>query len=160
MVKTPFQTLQITSSMSNASVLFSQMNQKMLAGEHQIRAQQQLQRQQQEQQLREKLQRMKSEFDNEDEESEISDDDSDISTSSLKDNRNDPKKKSSLKKRNNVEKKSGGILKRKTCNRWTKKENDMLAKAIQLYGEKKWNDIAKYVGSKNSDQCSKSKLFV
>ena len=44
--------------------------------------------------------------------------------------------------------------KRKSCNRWTKNENELLIKAIEKYGEKKWNEIAKMVATKNSDQCN------
>jgi len=43
---------------------------------------------------------------------------------------------------------------RKTCERWTSLEDDLLAKAIDKYGEKNWNEIAKSVGTKNGDQCS------
>lgn len=39
------------------------------------------------------------------------------------------------------------------CN-YFKSEKLLLIKAIDIYGEKNWNQIAKYVGSKNSDQCS------
>jgi len=50
--------------------------------------------------------------------------------------------------------KSAGSMKRKTCNRWTKAENEKLKEAIATLGEKKWNDIAQFVGTKNSDQCN------
>ncbi|KAL9658031.1 hypothetical protein ABK040_012270 [Willaertia magna] len=49
---------------------------------------------------------------------------------------------------------SPNSTKRKSCNRWTKGENELLIKAIEKYGEKKWNEIAKMVGTKNSDQCN------
>ncbi|EFC40837.1 myb DNA binding domain-containing protein [Naegleria gruberi] len=48
----------------------------------------------------------------------------------------------------------GANGKRKSCNRWTKNENELLLKAIEKYGEKKWNEIAKMVATKNSDQCN------
>ncbi|KAL0490136.1 Myb-like protein [Acrasis kona] len=87
---------------------------------------------------------------NESEDEEETDNDSDNTPGGRR------KKKGSAKKtkKTDIKNKPVGVLKRKTCNRWTKKENEMLAKAIQLFGEKKWNDIAKYVGTKNSDQCN------
>jgi Skp family chaperone for outer membrane proteins len=154
MVTRPSQTVQINnSSLSNASVLFSQMNQKMMSGEnHQFQTHQFQHHHHLPYPGFLDLAHVEAAEQESEEEAQMSDD-SDASESS---NRSRKKRKTNAKRAKKTgEKKSGGVLKRKTCNRWTKKENDMLAKAIQLYGEKKWNDIAKYVGSKNSDQCSK-----
>lgn len=43
---------------------------------------------------------------------------------------------------------------RKQCDRWTEKEKELLADAIRRFGERNWNDISKFVGTKNSDQCN------
>eukprot|EP00761_Pharyngomonas_kirbyi_P012724 gb/GECH01012751.1/.p1 GENE.gb/GECH01012751.1/~~gb/GECH01012751.1/.p1 ORF type:complete len:333 (+),score=81.38 gb/GECH01012751.1/:1-999(+) len=43
---------------------------------------------------------------------------------------------------------------RRTCTRWTQKENDLLLEAINKHGEKNWSAIADYVGTKNGDQCN------
>lgn len=43
---------------------------------------------------------------------------------------------------------------RKSCSRWTPEEDEKLSEAIRLMGAKNWNEIAKFVGTKNGDQCS------
>lgn len=43
---------------------------------------------------------------------------------------------------------------RKSCSRWTAEEDEKLTEAIRLMGARNWNEIAKFVGTKNGDQCN------
>jgi hypothetical protein len=81
-------------------------------------------------------------------------DDKASTLSSRKRSNSQPAKSKSTTKSKLTKSKSTSSIRRKSCNRWTKTENERLKQAIAKLGEKKWNDIAQYVGTKNSDQCN------
>jgi hypothetical protein len=90
-------------------------------------------------------------------ESEDKSEDSSIASRTRKRSNSTPartKKSASTSKPKLTKSKSNGSIRRKSCNRWTKQENERLKQAIAKLGEKKWNDIAQFVGTKNSDQCN------
>lgn len=64
-------------------------------------------------------------------------------------------KMDSAKKTSSKRKKTpGGKRERRTCTRWTQKENTLLLEAIKKFGERNWSAIAQHVGTKNGDQCN------